>query len=448
MWKDRFFKLLFLSAILMVGFGYGVITMHMEVFPFALLKEAKLAAEAILNDGEEHVSAAHSLHYIDETETVARSFSKVDDEALILVSGGEWYLTSHHPRGCMAWLVNRKGEVKHIWKFPTELWNDLKYVKKSTRWQYQPGGMKVEADGSLIVSFQSNGWPYGLGIAKFDKDSNILWKKENLAHHWFSVDEKGRIYTPAHRVIEAPRKIGHSHAEFVNEKEMVEDVVLVLDEKGNTLKEIRPLKILEREGYIGLYQGAAGDGLSTSVNTWDPIHLNDVVLVNEKSAGDYPWLNKGDLLLSFRNINTIGILNPETESFSWISTGLTLRQHSPRFNKGNLLVFDNLGGDSSVSPTRVAKIDLDRRRSTTVFPAPNTKLPRKPFSRMAGYIDINPDGRRALVVFAYQSVIWEIDIPTGEILFEYIYAKPGSHPESRKIATAQYYYGLDFPMNQ
>ena len=76
-------------------------------------------------------------------------------------------------------------------------------------------------------------------MARFDKDSNLLWKKENFAHHWFTVDAEDRIYVPAFAALDAPYPLGDSNLKINCEGGVLqEDIILVLDRDGNELERI------------------------------------------------------------------------------------------------------------------------------------------------------------------------------------------------------------------
>ena len=72
-----------------------------------------------------------------------------------------------------------------------------------------PIGFHLFKNGDLLVNYQArNTFPFGVGLAKFDKDSNLLCKKEGVSHHWFSIDEKGFIYVPTLDILDSPIYLG------------------------------------------------------------------------------------------------------------------------------------------------------------------------------------------------------------------------------------------------
>src|SRR5262249_46237818 len=155
-------------------------------------------------------------------------------DEMILVPGGEGFLQEHSPdNGCLAWIMDRQGNVKHVWPFDPTVWANLEKVTAGPGKvpEIYPSGMHLYPDGSLVASFAgANTYPPAVGIARFDKDAKLLWKKELLAHHWLTVGPDGRIYTPTLRVIETPYKVGDTRFSIsFPDGKMYYDAVTILD---------------------------------------------------------------------------------------------------------------------------------------------------------------------------------------------------------------------------
>ncbi len=82
-----------------------------------------------------------------------------------------------------------------------------------------PAGLHVFADGSLLAAFHGqNTFPFAVGLAKFDRYANLLWKKEILAHHFFSIDEQGHIWVPGMELVPSHVQIGNTSAYIDTQK--------------------------------------------------------------------------------------------------------------------------------------------------------------------------------------------------------------------------------------
>ncbi len=446
-------KWLFKASVCLAFFGYGVGTVYLQIFPFSVLHNAHEALLALARtSGDDEFREPDELK--DVAAPAVRRSSPLRGDELILVSGGQDYLKEHSSgHGCLAWIMDRQGRLKHVWQYDPELWSRLDGVAvapgRSPR--IYPVGLHLYPDGGLLVSFQ--GWytfPVGIGLARFDKDSKLIWKKEFHTHHWFSVAADGRIYALKSRVVPSPRAVGDTRFSLSSgAAKILEDAVLILDPNGNVLDEIPLLDALIESGWHGLLAARAGsdwDGQETcQISDQDPTHLNGIQLVDSKLAAAHPWLRAGDLLLSMRSLNAVGILDPQTRRFKWMSAGTTVMQHSPLFHENGVLVFDNRGGSMAAGGSRLVQIDLESHRSRVLFPGPTAELPGKFYTGVAGHLDLAGEDR-VLVTLSKAQKIWEINLKTGAVLWEYVCVDP-EHRQRRELLTAEYVRNVGFPMN-
>jgi hypothetical protein len=151
-------------------------------------------------------------------------------------------------------------------------------------------------------------------------------------------------------------------------------------------------------------------------------------------------------LLSMRSLNAVGILDPHTRRFKWMSAGTTVMQHGPLFHDDGVLVFDNRGGSMATGGSRLVQIDLETRGSQVLFPGPAASLPGAFYSGVAGHLDLSGDGR-VLVTLSKAQKVWEINLKTGAVLWEYVCVDP-EHRRRRELLTAEYVRHIDFPMNK
>jgi hypothetical protein len=438
-------KLLFFCSLCLASYGVGTVTAWQQVFPFTVVRDATAAARAYLQV------------YAPEDRLVDRELSAptirrpltADDGRRLLVAGGVDFLSGESSTGhTLAWIMDRQGTIEHIWEYDPAIWSDLQHVEAAPlKSEVYPVGLHLFADGSLLASFQGkNCWPYAIGMAKFDRDSRLLWKKELLSHHWFSVGEDGRIYTGAMRITNSPVRLGETAAEITSpDGRITEDVILVLDSNGDLLDEIPVLPALIEGGWIGLFQGATDDNINA--RTGDPTHLNDVRVVSASEAAGSDRLSPGDLLVSFRSLNAVGLLDPSTRQFKWMHAGAAIRQHCPRIVNGEVLLLDNRGGPVSTGGSRLVAIDLQSGLPRTAFPRhASTDFTHPFFTNVAGHIDLLTP-TRVLTTLTSRSEIWEVDLESSEVLWEYVYVDPQTR-ERRPLYTAKYVNEADFPFNR
>ena len=439
--------MLFVTSLCVISCLYGIVAARCEVFPYTTVRDAVLAARALVEVYAGGTTAEGAGDVL--PGPTVRNYAGVKDDTLLLFSGGIGCLPEKSSTGStLAWLMDRSGDIKHVWEYDPSIWSNLEWVKAAPfKAEIPPIGLHLYEDGGLLVSFHGlHTWPYAVGIARYDRDSRLLWKRELLNHHWFTVAEDGRIYVAGMRLLDSPVQIGDTAAQIHSvDGKISDDTVMILDAEGNVLEEISMLRALIDSDCIGLFQGATDDNIHGF--TRDPIHLNDIRLVTEEVARRHAGLQEGDLLLSFRSLNTIALLDGKSKRFKWISSGATIRQHAPRFWEDGVLVLDNQGGAKSTGGSRLVLVDLATQVPTTIFPRPSVPLPENCFfTPVAGHIDVSPSDR-ALVALTEEGDVWEVDLRTGEVLWRYTHVDPATRARF-PIYTAKYVDNVRFPLNQ
>ena len=413
---DRLFAALFVLGLGALAYAYGVASAKFELFPYEFVNRGWVAAKALYQAASDD-GVPGMLTF----EATGKAFStpRPDDADadLILMTGGAGTLMDHCPKlGCLAWLMDRQGTIHHAWPIdPDEPWGDTERVSGDTQVEsFYPTSLHMYDNGDLLVSYHGrNTYPYGVGLAKFDKNGALLWKNENFSHHKLHVGSEGRIYTPAHKIIDSSvLKLADTNQQTqCEDSRFYDDVIYVLDQDGVVIDEISILQSLFESGYAGLVR--------LTEDPCDPIHLNDVRTLSASDAAEYPRLSRGDLLVSLRNISTLAVIDPVTKRVKWLVAGITIRQHSPHYvGNDQILVFDNLGGPADKGGSRLVKIDLTSEASETVFPradSPNLDF----FTDLSGNFDLDPRRSRALVALTMQGRIVELDLRSGQVLWEY-----------------------------
>jgi len=196
----------------------------------------------------------------------------------------------------------------------------------------------LSPDSSLIFSSQLTSL-----LVKINKDSEIEWlKNDKRYHHSTEFDSVGDVYS-------CSRSFYSNEFEFLPQdyedyKEvLMDDEITKIDHKtGKTLFTKSVLKILVENGYEKLL---LGKGQFTS----DPIHLNDI----QPALSDSEHWNKGDLLISCRNLSTVFLYRPDTNKILWLQTGPWYNQHDVDFlDNDKIVVFGNdvIREESAIDP--------------------------------------------------------------------------------------------------
>jgi hypothetical protein len=419
---DRLLFGLFVLGLGFLSYLYGVVSARFGLFPYEIVRDAWDGGRALQEVWAEEFTEMPPGSLSFEAQSVKMSAGVPDrvpepGRELILMTGGPYMLMSECPElGCLAWIMDRAGTIYHTWPVDrAEPWGDMGRARGFSQIDdTYPEGLHLYDNGDLLVSYQVRGtFPYSVGLAKFDKNGKLLWKSESFTHHWFYVDENGMIYAPSHEIIDSPLAIPDTNKQLVcTQGKIYRDTIIVLSPEGKVSGRIPLLQMLFESDYRGL--------VILTQDSCDPLHLNDVRLLTKEDAPAYPELAAGDMLVSLRNLNTMLVLDGKTARAKWAASGLTLRQHAPRFFGANsILAFDNEGGPLEKGGSRIVKIDLASRRMSTVFPRADTPPELNFFSEIAGHIDLDANRSRALVSLTMQGRVLEIDLATGQVLWEY-----------------------------
>ena len=226
------------------------------------------------------------------------------------------------------------------------------------------------SNGDIILGkFEST------GIFRIDKYGKIKWKIDRKNHHWIGVHEN-LLFIPSLKYVSLPKGVAKNNAigtgmEECNYPESRFETILVIDsDKGKIVQEIDLIPILFKDKvFKEIYKNKLkSDKLISKEEPLkylckNPLHLNDIIYVDEviknnlKKTGVDSTI--GNLILSFRSLDTIIMLNPNNNKINFIITDLFEAQHSPRISdSGHLLVFDNQWLHIDKNKSRIVKINI------------------------------------------------------------------------------------------
>jgi len=315
-----------------------------------------------------------------------------------------------------ATLVDMDGNVVHEWRRRfDEVWKTAPQVKSyadedATYWADKVYWRRVHlfANGDLLVIFESPyRTPYGFGLAKLDKDSNVLWKLSENVHHDMAVGPGGDIYV----LTQAINEIGYAGLPHVKPP-FIDDRLTILTADGEKKKEISILAAFLASDYAPLLDALGGDLLG------DITHANAVQYVDAETAARFPFSKVGQLLISVREINTIALLDPETERIVWADTGMWRRQHQPRFlDNGRILLFDNQGHRGPEGATRVLEYDPLTRAITWSYagtaaePLISSVYGSEQRLANGNTLIVESNNGRAIEVTSDGRIVWDLRIP-------------------------------------
>src|SRR5579864_8018639 len=246
-------------------------------------------------------------------------------------------------------LMNMRGEVIHRWHAPfRKVWPRPAQVREPVPDdKIYLFGCYLYPNGDLLVVYHGTGdTPYGYGLAKLDKDSNVIWKFSANAHHAVDVGPDGTIYALTRNVLhELPDGLDAFTAPALV------DNLVVLSPEGREIKSIPLLDALRHSAYAAFLM----PGAHVPDHAWDILHANFVEVLRPEMAAHFPMFKAGQILVSLRELDLLAVIDPQTSSVVWAARGPWHMQHDPHFlDNGRILVFDNRG---EVQKSRVLEYD-------------------------------------------------------------------------------------------
>lgn len=303
--------------------------------------------------------------------------------------GWNLYVSGHAPE---VRLIGMDGRLLHRWRFPfAEAFPEATPNIESGFFRRA----HLLANGDLLAIFQ------GFGLLRLDADSNLIWRYPAALFNdlWVSPDGD-RVLVLA--------KTPRDRPDLRPDGPVLEDSLVELDGDGREARRISLLDALERSAWRSAMQPPGPSA--------DIFHSNTIdVLSGAGSTAAGPFA-AGNLLVSWREIDTIATLDPVSGDVLWARRGPFDAQHEPSLEPdGALLLFDNRGGARGRS--RVVRIDpasgelvwewdgpadrpLHSRQAGTVHRLPNGNL-----------LVVESEGGRALEVDGAGELVWEFASP-------------------------------------
>jgi hypothetical protein len=389
---------LLLRAVSLLGlaslcFLLGAAVIYFDVWPAAFLTRAF---------GGAHAWYLHSQPGPRPDESGVLTVGKIDQPAktcdgfTLLMYGGD----------SKAVLVNMRGDVVHHWHVPfSALWPDPPHLKGPIDDEavyfndghvYPNGDLAVVIEGPITTKNSSNGY----GLAKLDKDSNVLWKYPGKCHHDLDVGDDGVIYALTNEVVQ---DVPPGLADIPTP--CMVDCVDVISPDGKQLKRIPLLESIYNSPYAPLFcmlerpRKFGEGGLAPRVapllddqRSRDVLHANAVKVLSRALAPKFPKFKAGQLLISVRHLDALVVLDPDDGKVVWAARGPWHAQHDPSFlDNGRLLLFDNLG-----SPRGSRVLEFDPQ--TLAFPwSYSGDADAAFFSRIRGMAQRLPNGNTLVV---------------------------------------------------
>jgi len=298
-------------------------------------------------------------------------------------AGLNLYCSGHAPE---ALLMDMDGRVLHRWRFR---FADAFPGRRADQGSLYFRRVALLPDGDLMAMYQ--GW----GLIRIDRGSSLVWALPLEGFNDFHLDgERILLLTKSARTI----------PEINPNQPVLEDFVVEIV-GGEVVDRLSLLEVFRDSPYAPL--------LATMVASGDILHSNTVTPLGDDAGGPF---QAGQLLVSLRDVDVIGVIDPTVPEVVWAARGAWKGQHEPvLLPSGQILLFDNNG--SPGGGARVIEIEPSTGEITWSYgDAPDQGM----ISPEGGSVARLPNGNtlitvsesgRALEVTAEGEVVWEFFSP-------------------------------------
>ncbi|MFC3282180.1 arylsulfotransferase family protein [Litchfieldella rifensis] len=405
----------------------GAIMAVSETFPGPQIERAYQAGIALYNQFTQYRDVYAGDIWREERrsdEGVTIHESNQTRDGLTLYTSGD---------ASAAYLIDMDGDVVHEWRRPfSEIWQEgVGSIEKPRPDEFvHMRNARAFPNGDLVALYEGNGdTPYGYGVVKLDRDSNVIWSYPGRAHHQLDIAPDGKIYVLTHEVVD-------DEVDVLGKQPRLEDFLVVLSPDGEELQKTRLVTTLGESQYRRLLESVPG------LSLWDPLHTNTVEYIDREKARNFPFAEEGQVLLSFRALHVIAVFDPGTEEFTWVTRGPWDAQHDPDIlPNGHILLFDNRGNhDEAEGESRI--IEFNPQTMEIVWQYRGT--PEQPFaSRIRGDQQRLANGN-TLITESDGGRLLEVT-PEGEIAWEFVNPVRGG-PDDKMIPVMAWAQRLDRAM--
>jgi len=233
-------------------------------------------------------------------------------------------------------LMTRDGTETHYWPVDYGLLDPGGRPPRDTFLH----GLLVFPDGSIVVNFDG-----GDVLARLDPCGKPLWVTKGKFHHVVNLSPSGTLWTWETEV-----------KSVAGRERFFENLVELDAANGHRIRSISlENDIIAGNDAYSLFATHTDEFADRIQYCCDPFHANDVEPLPAELAGAFPMFEAGDLLVSFRSLNMVAVIDPNTVRIKWHQIGPWYRQHDPDFlPDGSIAVFDNRMG---LGYSRILRVD-------------------------------------------------------------------------------------------
>ena len=215
-------------------------------------------------------------------------------------------------------------------------------------------------------------------VVEFTQEGQVVWRyveRTRSLHHDQERAADGNTLLVCAKDIDVPA---------ISEKRIHDDCLIEVDKTGKVVWEWQTadhyddLDLSER-AKAEIMQGPKAEprrlevGAPPPVNGYDWAHMNAASVIPANAGNTDPRFRAGNIIASYRNLNTIVVVDRDTKKIVWKAIGTTIGQHNTHVipdglpGAGHILVFDN--GNNSVNGNPRRTEDRPNSRGVEIDPA-------------------------------------------------------------------------------
>ena len=293
-------------------------------------------------------------------------------------------------------------------------------------------------------------------IAEVNQDGREVWRYQPEAgrflHHDFERIENGNTLVVCAKDLERPA---------ISTKLLTDDCLLEVDGSGKVVWEWQTSDHLSdldlpdqaRADIMAGYGSPNRPGAPGGSKGMDYLHMNAASPIPASVGFTDPRFKAGNIIVSYRYLNTVAIIDRSTKRIVWKMSGTTIGQHNPYFipggvpGTGHILIFDNGNVDMESNPMHANSrpnsrvIEVNPLDNSIVWEYSATKSNRPIWTFFSHFISSaqrQPNGN-TLICEGANGRIFEVK-SDGEIVWEYVNPFPnnsGRIPNSQIFRAAK-----------
>jgi outer membrane protein assembly factor BamB len=329
-----------------------------------------------------------------------------------------------------AYAIDTKGEVARKWPSP-EPNTGLGYTRPL-------------ANGNLLARVERTSLSGAAGantgadsVIEMDQDGRVVWRysdKERSLHHDEERMANGNTMFVCSKELNVPA---------ISNRILQDDCLIEVDPSGKIVWEWQTADHFDEFEFsnevkaeiLAGYGGEARLGLGSPppAKAFDWAHMNAASPIPESAGHTDARFKPGNVIVSYRYINTLAVVDRETKKIVWKTVNLTIGQHNPHFlpsgvpGTGHILVFDNGNVDVNTNPRHASSrpnsrvLEINPLTMSIVWEYNAEKSNRPIWSFFSHYISSaqrQPNGN-TLICEGANGRIFEV-MPDGEIVWEYV----------------------------